>query len=396
MRVEYKPKRDSNQSLIPGVDTAMALLMPDAPRDKYFFAIYIHGVGEWSNGLLDNLRNLVEGFDYNNDGKRDSGFVIEDMRKAVDQFGIIIAIVTYEKDTFFEPAKVNWVYDYVKANYPIHDKMLLTGFSLGGGAVYKYITSSLANANRVAYAVPVAGTSNTIDKTIPGRANLPVHAFSCDRDPRVSSSNTVSQVDAINVSATLKALYTLFRKDDHAGNNEAWSLTPPKAPDGKGFTDAAENIYQVFTDIVLTGKPRQMKSGTIVPGPVVIDPPAPPITLLQPVLEHKVIGNTVYLDGSKSTGMKSAKLAAVEVPKGVNIWNTSIEGGGSAVGKITLTTPGVYKFRLTIYPEVSYKGTPAEADVEVTIGTAQPEPFKATHTITRADGTKEQVRIETL
>lgn len=397
MKTIYVPKREDNETLIPGIDTALALLVPDKQLDKYFFAIFVHGVGERSNGKLDNLKNLVEGFDYNGDGIRDSGFVIEDMRKAVDQFGIIIAIVTYEDETYFEPPQVNWVYDYVKSKFPIHDKMMLPGFSLGGWSVFRYISSSVANANRVALAVPVAATNGLIsnNKAIPGHTGVVVHAFSCDDDPRVHYSNTVNQVNAINSANPLvKAQYTLFRKKDHSIEG-AWNLTPPVAEGGQGFTNAAENIYQLFTDIVLSGKPRQMKSvAAIPPGPVVIDPL--PVADLQPVLEYKLIGNTVYLDGSKSTGMKSAKLAAVAVPDGVKIWNTSIEGGGSAVGKISLTTPGAYKFRLTIYPETSYKGTPATADVEVVIGTAQPEPFKPTHTIVRSDGTKEQIRLETL
>lgn len=309
MQVKYFPKLNPDYSKIAGQDIAFAVLLPDVLRAKNILEIAIHGVGERSGGTLENLKNLVEGFDYNNDGIREAGFVTPDMKKAVDLFGIIMIIPTYENNTFFEPAKINQLYDYAKSIYSIYDKMALTGFSLGGEAVIKYITSSLANASRVAYAIPCAAPKNIIDAAIPGSVNLPVHCFHNDKDDRVDVSNTLGIVADLNKSnPALKALYTIFRKDGHGGNIEAWSLTPPKAPNGQGFIDAAENIYQVVTDVLATGKPRQMKSGAVIqptPTPSPVQPAQVALTADFNMSDGQVITTTTFdMDASNSTGVK--------------------------------------------------------------------------------------------
>lgn len=310
MKVIYVPKRDKDYNPIAGVDTGFSYLIPDTEREKYLFAIFVHGVGEQSGGTLENLQNLVLG-QKQPDGSRLWPFVTEDMKRAVDLFGMIIAIPTYETNTFFEPSKVNWVYDYIKARYSIYDRMMLPGFSLGGGAVFKYITSSLANANRVALAVPVAAVTSIIsnNKAIPGQAGVVTHAFSCDDDPRVSPSNTLNQITAINsTNPSIKALYTFFRKRDHSIEG-AWSLIPPKAPGGTGFIDAAETIYQLFTDIVKSGVPRQMKSGVVIPIPQPIPNPTPDPVVLKAefnLSDNQIISSPVFeLDASASMGVKS-------------------------------------------------------------------------------------------
>jgi hypothetical protein len=389
MQVKYFPKLNLDYSKIAGQDIAFDVLTPDIPRDKYFLEIAIHGIGERSGGTIDNLKNLVLGFDYNGDGVRESAFVTDDMKKAVDQFGIIMIVPTYESNTFFEPAKINQLYDWAQKNYLCHPKMILTGFSLGGGAVVKYITSSIANANRVAYAIPCAATNDVAYPAIPGQAGLAVHAFHNDNDDRVHVSSTKSIISEINKSnPALKALMTIFRKDGHGGNIEAWGLAPPKAPNGEGFTDAAENIYQVATDIILNG-PRQMKSGTAQPTPAPQPAPAP-LPALQPVVSYKVEGNDIHLTGDKSTGYKTGadgRWEFVSAPAGVT--KAQVFPGGStyinADGK--LPKPGTYKF------EFYLKGVSKPVEVTVEHGTAAKTLTgfdSSTDTITYSDGTTEK------
>lgn len=308
MQVKYIPKLDNNYSPIAGREVAFSVLTPDVPKGKFYVVIAVHGIGERSGGTQEHLENLVLG-QKQPDGTRKWPFVTDDMKKAVDQYNLLMIIPTYETNAFFEPSKVNYVFDYVKANYQVHDKFMLTGFSYGGGAVVKYITSSLANASRVAYAIPCAAVNSLADPTIPGKANVPVHAFSNDNDPTVNVSNTKTIITAINASnPTPRALQTIFRTNGHGGNNEAWSLTPPKAPGGQGFTDAAENIYQVFQDIIANG-PRQMKGGAVIQPPATPDPvPQPPLDTLKAefnLTDGQVITTDKFiLDASASIGMK--------------------------------------------------------------------------------------------
>jgi hypothetical protein len=354
MKILYIPKRDSNDALIPGREVGFAVLTPDVPRSKYIFEMAIHGVGERSNGRQEHLENLVLG-QKQPDGSRKWPFVTDEMKKAIDEYGLIMAIPTYETNTFFEPSQINYVYDYIKANYPIYDKMLLTGFSLGAGAVIKYITSAIANASRVGYAVLCAATNNILDKTIPGKVNLPVHAYSNDNDPTVNVSNTRTIVTRLNeINPGLKALMTIFDKDGHGSNDEAWSRTPPKAPGGEGFTDAAENTYQVITDIIKNG-PRQMKAGAVIP-PTPEEPPATTLTAVAGVLingiievvdELIIVNDTINFDGTKSTGYESASWTIVSAPEGVNLYHPIIVSGGGWITSVAkFPKEGLYRVRL--------------------------------------------------
>jgi hypothetical protein len=392
MQVRYLPKLNPDWSSIPGQEVAFAILIPDSytPSKKYAFGIFIHGVGERSGGTKEQLENLVLG-SKQPDGTRKWPLVTDGMKRAVDQYDIIMAIPTYEGNTFFEPNKVNFVYDFVKANYNIYDKMLISGFSLGGGAVFKYVTSSLSNANRVAYAIPCAAVSAIVDATIPGRANVPVHAFSNDSDPTVNVSNTKNQLNAINNSnPAIRALATIFRKDGHGGNNEAWDTTPPKAPGGQGFIDAAEDIYQVMNDIVRNG-PRQMRSGTSVTTTTTRPPsttttttklPSTTTTTTQALVtaiagsDQTVNISTAFLDGSRSTGWKSATWEMIQYPEGVSPWYPVIQSGGWVTTRLVLPKEGTYVFELTTYSEESRKGLSAKDSVMVNFTTTGQPPEK--------------------
>jgi predicted esterase len=411
-KVEYFPKRTNSWDTKTLRQTAFLAASPDNNAPKpWKLMVAVHGVGERGPGTTDNLKNLWLGFDYNNDGIREApGFVTADMKKAINQYGIVLIIPTYETNEFFEPSKINELYEWAQANFSLHPKMLLTGFSYGGGAVFKYISSSLSNAQRVAYAVPCAGVSSLVDASIPGKAGIPVHAFSNDKDPTVNVSNTINQVNNINKSnPDLKAIYTVFRRDGHGSNDEAWSFTPPKAPGGQGFTDAAENIYQVFDDIIKTGKPRQMKSGTITqplptePTPIPEPVPEPAgITAEFNLTDGQVINTEVFeMDASASTGAgnswDSYRWDALPVkPSSNKQYGVGPDGAyGGPKKKLLNIVDGNYSITLTVK---SKDGKTASKTVTVTakIGASVPAPktvvsfSSETDLITYSDGSTEK------
>lgn len=387
MQVQYYPKRKNSWDTTLLRPTGFVVAMPNNNVPKpWKLMIAIHGVGERSAGTIENLENLWLGFDYG-DGKRVHAFVLPDMKEAVDKYGIVLMIPTYDGNEFFEPAKVNELYDWARANTQIHDKMLLTGFSLGGGAVFKYISSSLSNAQRVAYAIPCAAVNSLGDATLPGKAQIAVHAFSNDKDPTVNVSNTNTQIDKINASnPSLRAVRTIFRRDGHGSNERAWSLEPPTAPGGQGFTDAGENIYDVFSDIIKTGKPRQMRKAgeIIVIPPTTIAPPdippttKPPVsTILADAGEDQTVNlPTAFLDGTKSIGYKSAKWIVKQVPEGVSIWDPIVVSGGWITTKLNLPKEGTYVFTLRVFSENGYQGLISEDDVVVNYTTTGAPPAK--------------------
>lgn len=386
MKIESYPKRDASYNVIRPIGYFVAL--PDGYPDTKKWPVFmpVHGVGERSGGTQKDLDNLLNGFDYNGDGKIDSpGFVTDDMKKAVDLYGIVLVVPTYESNEFFEPAKVNAVLDEVGKKYSVVPKILLSGFSLGGGCAIKYPSSSAANAARVAYAVVCAGTNDMVDASIIARANVPVHLFSNDKDDRVDVSNTKAMFNALNATnPTIKPLMTIFRRDGHGSNLEAWSLTPPKAPGGQGFTDAAENIYQVYLDILVNG-PRQMKSGTIIPTPT----PTPTPTKTA-IVSYTQAGNVVILDGSKSTGYTSGlegtwSLDMDSAPAGVNPWDVFPKGSNYITAGAVLPKPGTYTFLFKF-------GTEPKT-VKIVYGKAPVKFDPVSGVLTYSDGSTEKVTV---
>lgn len=380
-KVEYFPKRDSTWKQLR--ETGFAVLSPDNNYPKpWKLEIAVHGIGERGPGSLSSLKSLVEGPDYNSDGIPDGpAFVTPDMKLAVNKYGIVLVIPTYETNEFFEPAKVNFIYDYAQGNYTLHPKMFLTGFSYGGGATVKYATSSTANAGRLALAVPCAPTRNVVDASVPGKAGLAMHFFVNDKDDNAPTNINVTKsiVDDINRTATLKVLYTAFRKDGHGSNIEAWSLTPPKAPGGQGFIDAAENVYQLFSDILING-PRLMKSGTV------ILPPAEPLPTTKAIASFMLTGNNLKLDGSKSTGYTTGTDGVWEYASGPvqYSWDVFPKGSSYIIADAVLTKPGTYKFSFKL------KGDPEIQTLAVDFGKVLVSFDSTTDLITYSDGTTEK------
>lgn len=383
-KVEYFPKRDSNWNQLREI--AFAVLSPDNNYPKpWKLEIAIHGISERGPGSLSSLKSLVEGPDYNNDKIPDGPpFVTADMKKAVNQYGILLIVPTYETNEFFEPAKVNSLYDYAQANYTLYPKMFLTGFSYGGGATVKYATSSTANAARLALAIPCAPTRNVVDASVPGKAGIAMHFFVNDKDDNAPTNISVTKgmVDDINRSATLKVLYTAFRKDGHGSNIEAWSLTPPKAPGGQGFIDAAENSYQLFSDIVISGKPRQMKSGTVIPTP---DPIPAPST--KAIVTFTLTGNRVKLIGSESTGYTNGldgTWAIASAPAGLFSWDVFPGGSNYIDADGVLPKAGIYSFAFRL------KGDPEVKTVTINFGKVPVSFDSSTDLLTYSDGSTEK------
>lgn len=393
MKVNYYPKIDNSNGQwkeIPGQTVGLAIAYPDLydPNKEYGFVMIIHGIGETQPGVLSMLENLVKGTDYNGDGVREGApFLTKDLQKAIDQYGLIVAVPNY--DGFFDPNKVNFCYDFVRSKFNVVPEMLMEGFSYGGGAVLNFTTSNSTNAQKVAYAIPCAPVSSISDPTIPGKTNLPVHFFVNVNDSNGATNINVTKscVTSINSSnPAIKAIYTAFNKSGHGGHDEALTLTPPEAPGGQGFIDAGENVYQVYLDILKNG-PRQMrsKSGSITTTTTRAPNPSTTSTTTQapvPALIANAGGDqtvnlpTGFLDGTRSTGYKSAQWYVKQRPSGVNPWYPVVQSGGWITTKLSLPLEGTYVITLRVFSGENYTGTVREDDVLVNYTTTGQPPTK--------------------
>lgn len=374
MQVKYYPELDDNGNRIRSFAFAALLRDNHDTSIKSPWMMAVHGIGERSDGKKENLENLVLG-SKQPDGTRKWPFVTDDMKRAVEDYGIIMFIPTYKN--FFEPDIINRIYDFGLVEFNLVDKFALPGFSLGGGAVVKYITSTQANANRVALALPCAPTSAVGDPTVVGKANLPVQFFVNvnDTNGATNLSVTKSQVNAINATnPAIKVQFTAFNLTGHGGFSEAMTIAPPTAPGGQGVTNLNENVYEAYLDILKNG-PRPMRSGVVIP-PTTLPPGTPPAMVANAGMDQTVNIPLAFLDGTKSIGYKSAQWKMKQAPTGVNPHHPVVESGGWITTRLNFPMEGTYVITLRIFSGSNYTGTMIEDDVVVNYTTSGTPPAK--------------------
>lgn len=384
MKTIYHPRVDANGNILR--DVAFAALLPDmwSKDKKWPWQMCIHGMGERSDGTEAQLRNLIDGIDFNKDGRIDWVFITADMRRAVDQYGIVMIVPTYQG--FFEPDKINKLYSAVVSEYSLMPKMLGDGFSLGAGALLKYAASGISNASKLAYATPVAPTREVSDLSVIAKSGVPFHIFVNERDDNSPTNINVARaiVADINKSTPLiPAVYTAFDVGGHGGYGESNSITYPKAPNGEGLIDASENKYQVYLDILKNG-PRQMKTGAASES---APTPTPIPGIISAKTRYELIGSTVKLIGRESSGYKDGLEGVWEFvsgPSGVTARQVFPIGSSYIDSDAKLPATGTYVFKFTL------KGTTPQI-VTVVYGTKSILSFdSSTDNITFSDGTIEK------
>lgn len=203
---------------------------------KYPLLIFLHGMGETGDGSASELPQLLNtGLPrLINRGEFPNSFLV-----GSQTFSFIV----------ISPQFVDWpmvtdvkaVLDYAIAHYPINpNRIYITGLSMGGGATWEFVGSSIENARRIAAIVPIAGASwpdNTRANNI-AAGNVAVWATHNDQDPTVPAQYSIDYVNNINNAAQppmIPARLTIFNSSSH----DAWTRT--YNPD---FEENGLNIYQ--------------------------------------------------------------------------------------------------------------------------------------------------------
>jgi hypothetical protein len=324
----------------------LVVIKPDGYTNttKYPLVIFLHGIGERGDGSDGKLNMLIGG--------------IPDTLKAwADEFNIVIVAV--QSDAAFTLDEPGFALAWSISNLSVKtNQKLLTGLSWGGGGVMAFVTKSLSNAEKFSCAAPIAMTWITpVSWKFPVDAKLPIWAFHNTQDPNGGTppSATSGSITAINLFIPLiKAEFTMFNGQTHGGWSEAYTAkkgTPLTAPNGKGLTEPDLNLAEWF----LSNTDENPKSITGKYAPMSLTASA----------KATLNGDTVTLDGTGSYNWKSAKWSIVTVPTGVKMWDVNVVGGGSISGTAKLPKIGVYVFKLTVFPENNYAGTPATVDVTV-------------------------------
>lgn len=172
----------------------------EAGTTKYPVIIDIHGMGGQGTGSIEDLNNVIK-FNTPYFITRNENFPTS-FNVGGETFSFIVIAPQFEN--IANASDVADVIHFVEESYRIDtNRIYLTGYSRGGEPTWRYPTSSLENAKRVAALVPVAGVNT--DPTHEGAINianakLPVWAFHSVDDEGTSTnvSNTVKFVNAIN------------------------------------------------------------------------------------------------------------------------------------------------------------------------------------------------------
>jgi dienelactone hydrolase len=335
----YFPRVSDNSQVLRQVGFAVITPTNYNPTKQYPVKQIVHGVGERSEGKLEHLRNLTQGAVYTKGGPRLYPFMTPDLAKAINDSQFIAVIPTYADQ--FQPSDINFVFDEVIRNFSVdQSRLALVGFSYGGGAVTRYVTSYLANAQRIALAVACAPVNWATNYSYVRDAELSVIVITATTDDKVNPINGKNFADGINaLNPKIKAKLIVLPYSGHAGLTEMLEIYNKYIP---------QNMYGFLKQITNT-TPKQYPTTTTTSPPPVTQPPATNLTA-----KAKEIGVTsiadIKLDGTASTGWTGASWGLISVPAGVNIYSKVITGGaGWITGTATLPKEGAYMFVLNAY-----------------------------------------------
>lgn len=262
---------------------------------------------------------------------------------------VVLAPQLYSNYWSWENFYIDEMLKYAKQNLRIDtNRIYLTGLSLGGGGVWKYVTTSLANAKQFAAVAPVCGTCewSNLCNTV-AAANLPVWAFHAQDDGTVGVGCTNGAIASLlTCNPLIKPLVTIYA----AGNHWIWN----KAYDTASAYQTP-NVYEWF----LLNERRPVLAPS---------PPSTALTFLADAGPDQTIsGPTAVLNASGSKGYKNAWSVYWELvgdPPAGGTWNVFPLFNRIGV-QITVQNlvKGTYRFRVTIEND---KGEKSSDEVVIT------------------------------
>ena len=189
---------------------------------KYPIIIFMHGIGERGNGTTELSRvsgvaiprYIRDGnpmtFTWN--GKTETFLVLSPQLSSSWGYW----------PSFYPEEMIK----YAKANLNIDtNRIIVTGLSLGGGGVWQYASTSLANSKAVAAIAPVCGTCTMVSACNISQANVPIWAFHAQDDGTVGVGCTTGQASQVTTCGTaIKPLMTIYPNGGHGIWDRAYDV----------------------------------------------------------------------------------------------------------------------------------------------------------------------------
>ena len=310
----------------------------------YPLLIFIHGIGELGDGSALNLPKVMRNGPplLINKGTFPVSFTVNNQT-----FKFIVLSPQFVK--WPTAADINGVISYALSHYKVDaSRIYLTGFSMGGGAVWATASDVALYNKRIAAIVPMAGaySATTARANVIADANIPVWAVHNDQDPTVPvayTNNFVAYIKARNPSLPVKK--TIYSSTSH----NCWSRTYVPT-----YRENGLNVYEWML---------QFKKGTV--------PSSAPATN-QPPVANAGSDKTITLPTSSITLSGSGSDADGSISK--YSWTKTAGPSGAVIGSpssastsVTGLVQGSYTFRLTV---TDNGGATAYNDVNVTVNAA--------------------------
>lgn len=169
-----------------------------SPTKNFPLYIVLQGVSELGDGSTAQLPKVLNPWGSPpwqiNQGKWPSSFTVNGA-----SFSFIV--FTPQFSSSFGANDIKSAIDYCVSHYRVDlSRIYLSGISMGGGALWSYMSTSVEYASRIAAAIPISGSSGPSQPRadIIATADLPVWATTSSLDPVVSPSNTIGWVQDIN------------------------------------------------------------------------------------------------------------------------------------------------------------------------------------------------------
>lgn len=352
--IDYFPKSASQP-------VGFVLVKPTTinPAVDYPWAIFMHGTGGRGDGSLENwgLPVLIN-----------NGELPINLRDAAEKFGFYVLAPQISGD--WQVSDVESMITWAKSNLRIDiRRSMITGLSLGGGGVLRYITSSATNAEKFAVAVPICPVAWGTNWSSIVTAKLPVWFFHAANDATVNVSSTNNAVNSINnLNPQIKAEKSIYK----SGGHSIWGFAyeeqfPPATPATADFlNNPAENIYQWF-----------LRNRTDSPLKILTAVALPPIADIGS--DRTVTTRSFSVDASASQNV--VPYPAVydaytwDVAPITGSWNNLILNPagiyGGAVKSFSVSADGTYKIKVTVKGN---NGSTAYDEIIVTVNSGGTPP----------------------
>lgn len=185
----------------------------DTSTGRHPLLIFLHGVGERGNGNTELPRVLLSSFPKFIKGSTMT-FTVHGRKESFLLLVPQMSMLYMDWENYYVDAMIN----YAKSNLNVDtNRIFLSGWSVGGGGAWRYATSSLENAKRLAGVIPVSPAPGYINLCNIARGNVAVWVHHAKNDGSVPLHFTEDAIDAINsCSPDIPPLVTYYPKGGHA------------------------------------------------------------------------------------------------------------------------------------------------------------------------------------